>query len=466
MSLSSAINSSVSGLRVTGKWAEITSTNIANITTEGYGRKTLQLTGGDGTSVRVGGVQREMDDAIGRLHRDNIARTERQEATVRGLNPYISTLGGTDSPFSLASQIGRFHGELSLLAADPGNEGLQRAAIASATDLTRGLHRVTDGVEEAGQLARSSAAADTADADGILKRVAILGRQVMQEANGTTYRVALEDDMAAELDKLAGIMDFRVERTPRGEVSIYTTSGAPLVLRNNALDLSYDRQTGRLSTGDIDITPGDQARRGITQGRLAGHILLDQSTLPGMQAQIDELARSLISSFAAADASVTPGQPSIFIDTGASPSDPLARRIAVNPALIPEQGGEPRRIRDGIGAATPGFEGDNRQIVAFVSVLDEKASFDPAAGLLSEGRITDFAAVLTTEHQYLRVQAEEGRDDARLATESVSLMRSGIEGVNLDEELQRLLVIEQNYAANATVMRTLNELLDTLLASV
>jgi len=466
MSLSSAINSSMSGLRVTGKWAEITSNNIANITTEGYGRKTLQLTGGEGTSVRVSGVQREMDDAIGRLHRDNIGRTERQEATVRGLDPYISTLGGADSPFSLTNQIGRFHGELSLLAADPGNEGLQRAAIASATDLTRGLHRVTDGIDEARQLARSSAAADTADADGILKRVAMLGRQVMQEASGTTYRVALEDDVAGELDKLAGIMDFRVERTPRGEISLYTTSGAPLVLKNDALGLSYDKQSGQLRTGDIEITPGDQGLRGISEGSLAGHILLDQSTLPRMQTQLDELARSLIDTFAAADPSVTAGQPSIFVDTGASPTDPLARRIAVNPGLIPEQGGEPRRIRDGLGAATPGFQGDNRQVIAFVSALDEKVNFDPSAGLLSEGRISDFAAVLTTEHQYVRVQAEEGRDDARLATESVSLMRSGIEGVNLDEELQRLLVIEQNYAANATVMRTLNELLDTLLASV
>lgn len=466
MSLSSAINSSVSGLRVTGKWAEITSNNIANVTTEGYGRKTLQLTGGEGASVRVSGIQREMDDAIGRLHRDNVARTERQEATVRGLNPYISTLGGTDSPFSLTNQIGRFHGELSLLAADPGNEGLQRAAIASAADLTQGLHRVSDGVDEARQLARSSAAADTSDADGILKRLAILGRQVMQEAEGSTYRVALEDDVAGELDKLSRIMDFRVERSPRGEVSLYTTSGAPLVLKNEALGLSYDRQTGQLMTGDINITPGGSGTRGITEGSLAGHILLDQSTLPRMQAQLDELARSLIDGFAQADASVAPGQPSIFVDSGASPTDPLARRIAVNPDLVPEQGGEPRRIRDGLGAATPGFEGDNRQVIAFVSLLDEKVSFDPAAGLLSEGRITDFAAVLTTEHQYVRVQAEEGRDDARLAAESVGLMRSSVEGVNLDEELQRLLVIEQNYAANATVMRTLNELLDTLLASV
>ncbi len=466
MSLSSAINSSASGLRVTGKWAEITSMNIANVTTEGYGRKTLEITSGSGTGLRVTGVEREVDDAISRLHRQNIGRAERQEATVRGLSPYMSTLGGPDSPFSLTSQIGRFHGEMSLLAADPGNEGLLRAAIASATALTEGLHRVTDGVEEAQGLARASAAADTADADDAIRRIAILGRQVMQEPDGSGFRVSLEDDMSRELDRLAGIMDFRVERSPRGEVSLYTTSGAPLVSRNEAIGLTYDAQTGRLLSGEIDITPGGDGRRGITEGRLAGHILLDRETLPRMQAQLDELARSLIDGFAAVDASVAPGQASIFVDAGSSPTEPLARRIAVNPGLLPDQGGAPWRIRDGLGAAAQGFTGDNRQVLAFVSLLDSKVAFDPDAGLLSEGRITDFAAVLMTEHQYVRVRAEEGRDESRLAAESVSLMRSGVEGVNMDEELQRLLVIEQNYAANATVMRTLNELLDTLLASV
>ena len=466
MSLSGAINSSMSGLKVTGKWAEITSTNIANVTTEGYGRKTLELTGGSGAGVRVAGIEREVDDAITRLHRQNISRTERQGATAQGLAPYITNLGGIESPFSLTNQISQFHGELGLLAGDPGNEGLQRSAIATAAALTGTLHRITDGVTEARALARSSAAAEAVDVDDAIKRIAILARQVMQEPEGAGFRVALEDDMARELDRLSGIMDFRFERNSRGEISLFTNNGAPLITGNRAMGLTYDSQAGRLFTGEIDITPGGDGRRGIAEGRLAGHILLEREILPRMQAQIDELARALIDGFAAADASVAPGDPGIFVDPGVPATEPLAGRISVNPSLVPEEGGEPWRIRDGAGATSEGFVGDNRQILAFVGFLNEKVSFDPSAGVLSEGRITDFAAALVMEHQYVRVRAEEGRDDLRLSAESVALMRSGIEGVNMDEELQRLLVIEQTYAANATVMKTLNELLDTLLAAV
>jgi len=464
MGLSSAINASLSGLQVTGKWAELTSKNIANITTEGYGRKTLQLSSGPGGGVRVGGIQREVDVALNRLHHGNIAKTHKQDAIVKGLVPYTSVIGGPDSPLSLSNQLGRFQGELGMLVNDPGNEGLQRAAVSSATALTTTLHRASEGIEEARRLARASAASDTAEANTLLTRVGMLGRQAIQEADGSPFRASIEDDIARELDKLAKVMDFRIERSPRGDVSLFTTSGAPLVVRNESAGLRYDQQSGQIFTGEIEITPGGDGRRGITEGRLAGHVLLDREILAGMQGQLDEMARSLIAGFAAVDPTVGPGEGSVFVDPDPGSVAPLASRITVNPTLLPEMGGSPARLRDGAGAVTPSYEGDNRQLLAFVGVLSATQSFSPDAGLLAEGTLADFAAVLTSEHQYVRVRAEEARDDFRLTTESVGLMRSGIEGVNLDEELQRLLTIEQNYAANATVMKSLNEMLDTLLA--
>lgn len=41
-----------------------------------------------------------------------------------------------------------------------------------------------------------------------------------------------------------------------------------------------------------------------------------------------------------------------------------------------------------------------------------------------------------------------------------------MQGVNVDDELQQLMLIEQSHAANATVMKTLGEMMDTLLAAV
>ena len=46
MSISSALNIALSGLTATGKRAEITSGNLANALTDGYGRQSVTLSSG------------------------------------------------------------------------------------------------------------------------------------------------------------------------------------------------------------------------------------------------------------------------------------------------------------------------------------------------------------------------------------------------------------------------------------
>src|SRR5687767_6510074 len=65
MSLSQALATAMSGLRTTQASLALVSSNVANAETPGYVRKTLnQITGvtGDfGSSVRINGVNRELD---------------------------------------------------------------------------------------------------------------------------------------------------------------------------------------------------------------------------------------------------------------------------------------------------------------------------------------------------------------------------------------------------------------------
>ena len=49
---------------------------------------------------------------------------------------------------------------------------------------------------------------------------------------------------------------------------------------------------------------------------------------------------------------------------------------------------------------------------------------------------------------------------------AIAMERSSSEGVNIDDELQKLLAIEQSYAANSQVISALTRMMDTLLAAV
>src|SRR3954453_14652495 len=69
MSISQALNTSMSGLRATQAGLSLIASNVANAQTPGYVRKTMQLStsaSGDGGSVRVGSINRELDQYLQR----------------------------------------------------------------------------------------------------------------------------------------------------------------------------------------------------------------------------------------------------------------------------------------------------------------------------------------------------------------------------------------------------------------
>jgi flagellar hook-associated protein 1 FlgK len=51
-------------------------------------------------------------------------------------------------------------------------------------------------------------------------------------------------------------------------------------------------------------------------------------------------------------------------------------------------------------------------------------------------------------------------------TDSLSFERSGLSGVNIDEEISNLILYQQSYSAAARVISTINELLEVLVGIV
>jgi flagellar hook-associated protein 1 FlgK len=98
-------------------------------------------------------------------------------------------------------------------------------------------------------------------------------------------------------------------------------------------------------------------------------------------------------------------------------------------------------------------------------MLEAAHGFDVAAGLGDTASIQQFVAGLVADQQQTRVTAQQRQETLVAGAASIEAIRSGISGVNIDDELQRLVEIEQAYAANSQVIRSLTEMLDTLLAA-
>ena len=132
MSINSAYNIANTGLKSTGKWAELVSNNIANADSDSYGRRTLsKTTTAMGTAV-ANGVNRAVDQSLTRMYHSELARMTRQDAIADGVSAYATSLGDVDDPSSPAALLTNFQSNLDLLYNDPSDASVQQAAVQSA----------------------------------------------------------------------------------------------------------------------------------------------------------------------------------------------------------------------------------------------------------------------------------------------------------------------------------------------
>ncbi|MEO1001412.1 MAG: flagellar basal body rod C-terminal domain-containing protein, partial [Pseudomonadota bacterium] len=223
-----------------------------------------------------------------------------------------------------------------------------------------------------------------------------------------------------------------------------------------------------LTLGGRAVEIGTGAGR-LEGGALAAQFALRDVTGPAAGEAIDAFAAEIIGRFEAAglDPTLTPGDPGLFTDAGAAldplATEGLATRIAVNPTVDPAAGGELWRLRDGLGATVEGTAGDASLLNALLAAATTPSAPPTATGVSGAHGLADLAGALTG----LAVQSASETDEsaAYLLGQAASFRDAELAsvGVDTDSELQKLLVIERTYAANARVIETLDGLLARLL---
>jgi len=468
--ISSAFNSSVSGLATTAKWSELTAGNIANASNEGYVRKDLNVQSSATGGVFVSGISREVDSNLDRMFRFEIAGVARQNIIANELDGHSFQLGNPSDTLSIPGQLSQLYSGFGLLSNSPGEVSLQNNVLITAKGLVRGLNEASNSLGQARTNVSAGIQNDVTAANDRLTNIANLNAQIMLESAPTERRAILQDERANEIDALAQMMNINVSKDTDGNLNITTGGGTQLVDRNASFTVAYDPGLKSLSVGGIDITPGKVGARGFSEGRLAGRFELLNDVLPQMQLQLDEFARALVQGFETTDASLASGQAGLFTDLGAAYNplqlEGLAGRLSVNTAADPETGGALWRLRDGIGAVAQGPASNSTQTIAFLTVFETAQNFDPQAGQGSTAELVNYVSGMVSDQKLVQVQAQEKLRELGGRAEAVEAARQSIQGVNLDTELQKLTLIEQSYAANAQVIQSLTQMIDSLLAAV
>ena len=472
MSLSGALNSATAGLHTTQGQSRIAADNVSNAMTPGYVRREAMLvtaSGGQGGAV-ISEVRREVDATLQRMSRLENSRMTQYQSIQEGLTTYTAYLGQPGDGTSPADRFNEFQNSLTTLVNMPSSNGAQTSVALAAEDLVRSVKGAATTLSTTLNDVNMEIRYEVADLNTALYQLRDLNASGSGFTPGSLEAAQFDEKVDTILDQISGIIDTRIHRSSNGSISLYTVSGAALLEGRVVQDVTFNPSDGTLMAGNQDITPFKDGVRGIQHGSLAGLSELKRETIPQFSQQLDEYARGLIQTFEEADASLAPGEAGLFTDNGIA-FDPanitgLASRLQINSKISSTGDAEVWRIRDGLGATSPGAGSETVQINAFLAGLDTAMNAATGTGIPAEVTLRDFSAEMITSQAATRARAENDFNAAASAAEVVMSARRNSEGVNIDDEMQQLLLIEQSYAANSRVLTAVSEMIDTLIAAV
>lgn len=472
MTLSTAINAATSGLRTTQTLSRVAADNVSNAMTPGYVRRRAMVvsTGNDLSGSAVSEIRREVNASLQRMSRLESSKMARYQAVHEGLRSYTAYLGQPGDGTSPADKSSAFQNSLTTLVNMPSSNGAQSGAVLAAEELAQSIRGAARTLGTTATEVDMEIRYEVADLNQALYHLRDLNIQRRDFEAASFESSQYDEQIDNVLEQISGIADIRSTVSSNGTVSIYTIGGAALLEGDVVQDVTFNPGDGTLMAGTQDISPFKDGVRGLQHGSLAGLSELKREVIPRFKQQLDEYARGLMQTFESTDASLSAGQPGLFTDNGAAFDplniDGLASRIAVNESIALNGDAEVWRIRDGLGATGPGDAADSSQISAFIAALNTPVGASSSTGIPADIILKDFGAEMVTAQATERIRAENNFNAASSAAEVVMSARRNAEGVNIDDEMQQLLLIEQSYAANSRVLTTVSEMIDTLIAAV
>jgi flagellar hook-associated protein 1 len=480
LSLSAALNAARTGLETSSLRAEMTALNVANAATPGYVRRTVELretlAGGETLGVRSSGISRASNDILSSERRLSGGDLAQRNVLSSAWQSISSRIGASVDGGTLFSAVSDLDAKLRSATATPESSAQAESLLQSAKTLASGFRSLSSMVVSERARADREITKGVEAVNQALQDVQQLNVRIMGADRTSADAAALFDERARKLDTIAEYLPIQTVERPSGAIDVVTTEGVYLLAGEArrldfAPSLAFDANRtlangalSGLSVDGINITPGAPTYGALSSGALSGWFQLRDSDLPALSSELDTMAADLIARFSddTIDPTTPPGAPGLFIDADPSAGAGLAGRLQLNAAADPEQGGAVWRLRDGLGALTPGADG-NSAILSRLSEALRATQTINSGTLQGTWSATDLAAQFSSRAGQSRIHHESVLASARAQHGMLAEAERTETGVDIDAQMQELILIEQAYAANARVIEIAGRLIDRLM---
>ena len=508
MSLEVTLRNAVSGLAVTQKNIEVVSRNVSNGQTEGYTRKIHKQEARD---PRIGGVNaldavRIVDEAMRRdlaLQEGKVANFTVREAALGRIE---AVNVDPEDELSLSSVFGRLREAFSELSSSPESPALQQAVISNATSLTETIRRLAGVYEDERDRTQTDIAASITKVNNLLENIANLNDSISTAVKAGRKVPDLEDQRDQAIKSLSEEMNVTVVSRQDGTVAVLTSNGRTLVDRT-AFTFSFTPTKTDNGTyypgGGINgiLLGGDDITDEIIGGRIGGYVQLRDVTIPQFQAQLDEFAYRLTTTFddptptatsprpglrlfvnSAVNGTIPDGSQSTAGRVGFSKTITVPDELRTNPTYVQRGWSNEGATAAPAAPTTPAPPvGSNALITTLLTNVFDLNTITFATTGLGQGgaggaNVPTSLQPQASFAQYTReIVAYQSNERANLTTllkgettyrDSLTNKISDQSGVNLDQEVSLLIQLQQTYGANARVITATNRMFEDLLGII
>lgn len=451
--LFSTLGTSTRGMIANQTALQTSGHNIANTNTVGYSRQRVVMNaelpyklagvGNLGMGVRISSVDRIVDNFIRVQTREANSKYNfyAEKADVLGqLEKYMNEPSDT----GLINQLGVLNDSWSKLASNPESTTAKTLVVENSQTFADMVNQTMTDMDSLKNETLQNIEKSVLDFNEKVKQLQVLNDQIFAVgANGETPNDLLDtrDQLLRELSGLGEISaDFdmygRVESLKVGTPGVGTPGSEVLGNDNQVTELVAD-----VTTGEVKLDEGE--------------VKLDGGSIGGLQAAAKEIDSRKIE-FQGFVSTVVDGVNGLYDKNGNGPFDTVSGKVSIkstikdNPSTLvtgkPDAGVNPQ-------------PGDGSLALEISKAFSEKnVGTDPDNMTFAERYNS-----IVTKNGISKQQADNVVSAQHTVLNQLDVKDQSMSGVNINEEVSDVIRFQQSFQANARVIQTISEMLDTLI---
>lgn len=481
-----SLNIATGGMNAQQNALQTTSHNLSNINTPGYSRQRVTMktafpqsrpgVGQMGMGVQVSGVTRVTDDYVTRQLENEMASFV-ENGNISEVLGQLEAVFNEPSESSVSHQMSEFFAVWGSLSEDPASKEGKKLVVSQSETFVDAINHITNKIDSLAEDTIGQIKKDVLDFNSAAKQLNKVNEQIFHAKSKGEEPNDLMDTQDQLIGQLKSVADVAIEKDLYGRVSVSFGKDKPIVSNEGVKEIAVSRDgniyhdvtVGKDGYVDTEIEPLTK----ITMKR--GSIKGFQKAHADVQKKGQEL-NDFVENFTETVNTIMKRDS----ENNEENSDALkfftknkkTGELEINEELLkdPSKLVTGEKFKDGVS-------GNGSRAKAIADLQNVSLKFDNKNELQNEfnsgslslvskengSKLFDSYNGIITDMGIIKQQADNTMDNQADLVSLLDQRKESISGVDMNEEVVNMIQQQSAFQANARMITTINEMLDTLI---